>query len=116
MKVLRTLAHAIIILGVLLVLARFLGGTPGFARLFGVLGWASFVPFSLSCAAGINNQRAVVIITVIATLLAIWPASIEKVAQALVPIGLGILAGVAMKSAFAEAKEEDGEPVQRPSQ
>lgn len=116
MKILRTLAHAVVILGVLLILESFLGSTPGFARLFAILGWGSFVPFSLCTAAGINNQRSIVIITVVSTLLSIWPANLDAVAHALLPVGAGILTGVSMSSAFRESKEETGEPVPRPPQ
>ncbi len=106
MKFLRTLAYALIILAILLVISETVH-RPGFAMLLGYLSFGSYVPFALATAAAINGQRGIVVAVVILAILSIIPCSIERFAHAVVPIGVGILAGEALRIALKEAGEEE---------
>lgn len=105
MKFLRTLAYALIILAVLLVVSETVH-RPGFAMLLRYLAFGSYVPFALATAAAINGQRGIVVAVVLISILAIIPCSIDTLAHAVVPIGAGILAGEALRIALHEASEE----------
>lgn len=105
MKFLRTLAYAAIILALLLVIDESVK-RPGFLMILSYLRFASFIPFSLACAAAINGQRGIVVAVVLIAILSIIPCSIETLAHAVVPIGVGILAGEALRIALHEAQED----------
>jgi len=106
MKVLRTLAYAAIILAVLVMVQESVK-LPGFVLVLGYLRFGSFVPFALATAAAINGQRGIVITVVILSVLSIMPCTIEVFAHALVPIGVGILAGTSLHTAITDAHEEE---------
>ena len=104
MKLARTLAHALIVLAVVLVVAAF--ATRGFATVLKQLGFASYLPFALATAAAVNNQKGLLVATILVTILAIIPCAIAALAHALLPIGAGILLGTAVQRGMQEAREE----------
>jgi hypothetical protein len=73
-------------------------------------GWGGYLPLAIAIACGITNDRAALIATVIITVLVAIPGSITGVADALVPIGVGIVIGSLLHHAIKETKDH-GEPV-----
>jgi len=105
MKVLRTLAYAAIILAGLLILSS-LVKAQGFTAVLGIIGYGAYLPFSLTTAAAITNQRGIVITISIIVLLSIIPCTLQDFARAVAPIGIGILTGIALQHAIHESREE----------
>lgn len=97
---LRTLAHALIILAVMLITAAL--ATRGLRTILEQVGFASFIPFALATAAATNNHKPLLISTIAITILLLIPCSISRLAHALVPIGAGILLGVALNKALTQ--------------
>lgn len=107
MNLLRALTHSLIILTLALIGSAF--ATRGIATILGYLAFGSFLPFALATAACINHQRGLLITTLLMTILAIVPCTIEEVARALVPIGAGITLGLAVQRALTESREVTSE-------
>lgn len=105
MKVLRTLAYAAIILAGLLVLSS-LVKAQGFAAILGIIGYGAYLPFSLTAAAAITNQRGIIITIALIVLLSIVPCTLQDLARAVAPIGIGILTGIALQHAIRESSQE----------
>lgn len=105
MKILRTLAYAAIILAGLLIVSS-LVKAPGFAAVLGIIGYGAYLPFSLTAAAAITNQRGILIATALIVLLSVVPCTVQELARAVAPIGIGILGGVALQHAIRESREE----------
>src|SRR3954453_17163811 len=98
MNLLRSLTHALIILTVALITSAF--ATRGIATILGYLRFGSFLPFALATAPVINHQRGLLITTLAVTIAVILPCTIDELARALVPIGAGVLLGVAIQRAI----------------
>lgn len=105
MNVLRTLAYAAIILAGLLVLSS-LVKAPGFAAVLGIIGYGAYLPFSITAAAAITNQRGIIITIALIVLFSIVPCTMQEFARAVAPIGIGILTGIALQHAILESREE----------
>jgi heme/copper-type cytochrome/quinol oxidase subunit 1 len=105
MKVLRTLAYAAIILAGLLILSS-LVKAQGFAAVLGIIGYGAYLPFSLTAAAAITNQRGIIITISIIVLLSTVPCTMQDFARAIAPLGVGILSGIALQYAIRESSEE----------
>jgi hypothetical protein len=105
MNVLRTLAYAAIILAGLLILSS-LVKAPGFAAVLGIIGYGAYLPFSLTAAAAITNQRGILITIALIVLLSIVPCTLQEFARAVAPIGIGLLTGIALQHAIRESREE----------
>jgi hypothetical protein len=105
MKVLRTLAYAAIILAGLLILSS-LVKAQGFVAVLRVIGFGAYFPFALTAAAAITNQRGILIATALIVLLSVVPCTVQELARAVAPLGIGILGGVALQYAIRESSEE----------
>jgi hypothetical protein len=66
------------------------------------------LPFAFSTAACINNQRGLLVATLVLTIAAVIPCSVQHLAEALVPIGAGVLLGIAINRALTETQEVPG--------
>lgn len=105
MKVLRTLAYAAIILAGLLLLSS-LVKAEGFAAVLRIISFGGYLPFALTAAAAITNQRGIIITTALIVLLSIVPCTVQELATAVAPIGIGMLSGTALQHAIRESREE----------
>jgi hypothetical protein len=116
MKTGRTLTFALVFLAIAHVLALTLN-VPAITFLLTHAAFGGYLPLSLATAAGITNDRGVLLGTVVLVLIFAIPGPITAVANALWPIGLGIVVGTLIGKAIREAKEKtDGEPVPRNDQ
>ncbi|MGK2855970.1 MAG: hypothetical protein ACSLFQ_02060 [Thermoanaerobaculia bacterium] len=103
MKLLRALTHALIILAIALISSAF--ATRGIALILRHVSFGAFLPLAFSTAACINNQRGLLVATLALTIAAVIPCSVQHLAEALVPIGAGVLLGVAINRALTETQE-----------
>ena len=104
MKLGRALVHTLIILAVATIGASI--ATRGFAIVLHHLSFGSFLPFALATAAAMNNQKGLLIATAGVTVLAIIPCSIQLLAHAVLPIGIGVLLGTGVQRAIRETTEQ----------
>jgi hypothetical protein len=108
MRFVRTVTHALVLWGVIVIAAQLLrvAGRPGFDAVMPWIGFGTFFVFAASTAAAINFDRPALLILVGFLLLWIWPPTAAEVARALAPVGLGVIAGTLARAALLE---EDGE-------
>ena len=104
MKLARTLASALILLAVVWLLSAVLR-RPAFVVLFEYLLFGGGVPFATSMAASMHGQQTIAILVVLLTILAIIPCPMTDVARALIPIGIGIVAGTGLHALLRDAKD-----------
>lgn len=104
MKLARMLASAVIVLAIVWLLTAVLR-RPAFQVLFGYLLVGGGVPFATSMAASLHAQHGIAILVGVLTILTIIPCPMADVARALVPIGIGMLAGTGLHRVMHEAKE-----------
>jgi accessory gene regulator protein AgrB len=110
MPVLRVLLHAVIILAGLHLL-RFIAQGVHASLLLSLLTYLSagwFVVLSLITSAAMHNQKSLVIAVIILVPLGAWPyTNIDAFARTIVPIGVGILLGTALRPAVREWTTHD---------
>ena len=111
MRLVRTLTFGLVFLAGFHLMAATLE-TRAIAFLLGWARFGGFIPLSLAAAAGVTRDKGVLVATLLGVLLAVLPCSVERLAHALTPLGLGTVAGVAIGLGIRESKEErSGEPV-----
>jgi hypothetical protein len=116
MRSARTLTYALVILAAAHLLTLTVK-VPAVVFLLTHAGFGGFIPLALATAAGITNDKAVLLGTVALALLVAIPGPTERLASALLPIGLGIVIGTLIGRGIREAKETgNGEPIPRHDQ
>src|SRR5437870_3076709 len=92
----RTVTFALIAFGLAHLASAFVH-TGGLRLALDAIGFAAFVPASLSIAAGVTNNKALLIATTIVLLLAVYPCDLAHLAHAVSPVGIGLLIGVGLR-------------------
>jgi hypothetical protein len=110
-KIIRTIAHALIALGLFRCVALVLPATPGWQGLTSLLGAGAWYPLSIGLALGLNNQRVIAIITLVAVGIHLWPTTTEELIQLAIPYTIGIAIGTIILRHLQKPKEEpNGQP------
>jgi len=113
MRSVRTLTFGLIALAITYIVATTVK-VPSVVFLLHHAAFGGFLPLAFATAAGITNDKAVLVGTVALVLIVAISEPIGELANALWPIGLGVLVGTLIGKGIREAKERgDGEPVQR---
>jgi uncharacterized membrane protein len=104
----RTLAYALIVFGVLHVASAFArhGAPVGIQLALQSISFGSFAIVAFSTAAGITNSKPALIATVIVLLLSIFPCNMKRLATAITPVGIGLLAGTGLRLALKQEKAD----------
>lgn len=105
MKLVRTLALALIILLALL-LTNALVEQRTARAILAMLSFGAYLPVSLATAAAMTNVKGVAIGVLLITMITVIPCSMTVFAHAIVPVGAGILLGTALQHAINESREE----------
>jgi hypothetical protein len=105
----RTIAHTLGVLALAWTTHALLDSHRGIRLALELINWGGYIPFAISTACGLNNQRTLLALTTAAVLLTAYPTSTAGVADCMTPLGAGIIAGTLLRRSLNEFTEEDDE-------
>jgi hypothetical protein len=103
-----TFIHALITWAAVNILSGVLARVPdtGLRDALALVSAGVFIPFSLSVSAGLHNQRMLIVVVLVLTLLIAWPFHTDNAARLIIPIPAGLLVGTALRYLLVHKPED----------